>query len=205
MDVVGTSQPSALLSIGQYIPDLLEGVEFNSGRRVADGVDDHPLADQQVPSDRHRARQQHVRHQTNEEPVAQTVGHLLFEEGDVIAIVGPLAEIVESSVEETVHHYQQDGEVGFVEERNDDQEQIHRSVVDHFEDEALDLVANIGQNVDPLFHVSFGHELGTVLMLPGDDLHGLVSHVHVVENQVAVGEDQRQPRHDQVQPGETQP
>ena len=83
-----------------------------------------------------------------------------------------------------------------VEEGDDDEQKVDWSIVDHFEDERLYLVANVGNGIDFLSYIQLRHALFVFFCFPDDDFHGLFGHIHVVEDQIAVCEDKRETHYD---------
>lgn len=156
---------------------------------MAKSIDDHPLADEQVAPDRHRAGQENVGEDAHEGSVPHGVAHMGFKESDIILVVGPLPEVVEGSIEKAVHDGDDPGEIGFFEEVDEDEEDIHWGIVDHFKDERLNLIADVSDGVYLLTYIQFRHRLFVLFCLPHNHFLCLPRYVHIVEDQVTVGED----------------
>lgn len=107
---------------------------------------------------------------------------MCFQKRNIVLIIGPFSEVIEGSIEETVHDSHDPGEIFLIEECDHDEEKVDWSIVDHLEDEGLDLVTYVRYRVDFLTHVQLRHTLLVFFCLPDDDLHCLASHIHVVEN-----------------------
>ena len=82
---------------------------------MAERIDDHPLTDKQISSYGHRTGKDDVGDDADKGPITEGIAHMCLEEGDVVLVVGPLAEEVEGSVEEAVHEGHHPWEVLFVE------------------------------------------------------------------------------------------
>lgn len=138
MDVVGTWQPPPLLPVDQHLVNFTKRGELLMRRRVVERVNDHPLTDQQIPADRHRRRKHDIGHNAHKEAVAKAISKMLLKKRHVEVIIRPFPEVVKASIEEAIHNDQQHREVLLVKESDDDEQNIHRCIVDHLKDKRLD-------------------------------------------------------------------
>lgn len=114
-----------------------------------------------------------------------------FKKSHVILVVWPLSEVVEGSIKKAVHDGDDPGKIGFFEKVDKDEEHINWGIVDHLKDEGLNLIADVCDGINLLAYIQLRHSLFVLFGLPNNHLESLLGYVHVVENQVAVGEDER--------------
>jgi hypothetical protein len=110
-----------------------------------------------------------------------------LQKGNVVLIVGPFSEVIEDSVEETVHDGQHPGEIDLVKEAEQDEKNADRSIERHSKDERLDLVAYVGDRVDFLPDVQFRNDLFCLLCLPNNNFLGQLGGISIVKAQVDEG------------------
>lgn len=157
---------------------------------MAEGIDNHPLANEKIPSDRHGRRQHNICDYADKESITKGISHIFFKKSHVIFVVGPLSEVIKGSVKEAIHDDQQNWEILLVKKSDDNEQQIHWCVIDHLKDEGLNEVAHLYEDVILLPLVQLRHCARMLLRLPNNYLHCLLRHIHVVKDQIAISEKQ---------------
>ena len=196
VNVVSAGQFAPLLSFSQNLPDFWERVELNLRWSVTKSINYHPLADQQITSNRHRSGKHYIGDYTDECTVAHSVAHVGLEKGDIVLIIRPFSEIVEGGIEEAVHDGHDPREVNFIKKRYNYKKNVNWRVVNHLKDEGLDEVTQVGYGVDFFPDIQLGHALFVLFCFPDYYLHCLPGHIHIIEDEIAVGENQREAHYD---------
>ena len=128
-----------------------------------------------------------------------------FKECNVVLIVRPLAEVIEGSIEETVHNGKQPREVPLVEETADNQEQTYWHIESHFEDKGLYFVAHLCNGVKLFPNVKFPMCFFSLFGFPENNLLSEFDGIHIVEGKIDVGPYEREDIEGDADDSETKP
>jgi hypothetical protein len=127
------------------IKNLAERMKINFYWGVTYSVNNHNLTDQQKTSNCHRAGQKNIRYKTNEQSVSHAVREVSFEIGNIVFVIRPLSKIVKARIEKAVCDNKHPRRESLIEESDEYDDGIHRSIVNHLKNKALYLTRNASQ------------------------------------------------------------
>lgn len=116
-------------------------------------INNHPLTDKKISTDRKRRRKQYISCNANKSSKTKSITHVRFQKCYVIFVIRPFSEIIKDSVKEAVHDGQHPREVNLIKYAENDEKQTNRSIKRHPKDKRLNLIAYISDRIDFLSDV----------------------------------------------------
>lgn len=140
MDVVTVFQSTTHLWLPHHFHYMIPWLKLHFRRTKNHAIYDHPLAQNKVCSAWKYSLQNDIANNTDSQTIAEHIGQVLFDEGNIKAIIRPFFEEIECWIEEGFRDYKADGAENREIFGEDEEEEKDGCVVEKKEDEAFDLI-----------------------------------------------------------------